>query len=159
VKQLLLSIVVMGLCALPASAAGVPVVGDQLIQHLEYLGYTCTVENKAQKDKAYVVADHEEEYRFTFMKLAGGIVFRTLFTLNADKKKEWGEAKILQAINTANADSALLKVYLFEDGETVALEAWQSDVYEKRSFSSFLDLYRGETLKYVVQGDLGDVIN
>lgn len=158
-KQFLLGLVVVGLCALPASAAGVPVVGDKLMQHLEGLGYTCTIENKAQKEKAYVVADHEEEYRFTFMKLAGGVVFRTLFTLNADKKKEWGEAKILQAINEANAEAALLKVYLFEDGETVALEAWQSDSYEKPGFSNFLDLYRGEILEYVVQGDLGDVIN
>jgi hypothetical protein len=158
-KHLLLGALLLSTWTLPAFAAGVPGAGTQMMQHLEFLGYTCTLENQAQKDKAFVLADHTDEYRFTFRKLAGGIVFRVLFTLNAEKKQAWGETKVLQAINQANAEAALLKVYLFEDGETLALEAWQADTYEKQSFAAFIALYRSEIQTYVVESALGDVID
>lgn len=115
---------------------------DQIISHLEFLGYEVKV-NEPNKDGVVVVAAmHPQKSNFLFRPYLAGFLFQLWYSTNESTKER--RTDFLEYINNLNKCASTTRAYCNDDMDLV-IEAWLPEKYEKVSFGQFLESWDNDT--------------
>ena len=103
----------------------------QLSSHIEFFGYSVHYEQGVLK------AQHTTKPSFSVHTLAGGALFRALFTLGTGATDNRGE--LLDFLDRANGMTIVSRYHTLE--QTMAIDAWYPASYTKASFGTFFEQY------------------
>ena len=103
----------------------------QVSGHLEFFGYS------VQYEQGVLRAQHATKPAFSVHTVAGGALFRALFTLGKGATDNRGE--LLDFLDRANGIAILSRYHTVE--QTMAIDAWYPASYTKASFGTFFEQY------------------
>jgi hypothetical protein len=104
---------------------------NQVSGHLEFFGYS------VQYEQGVLKAQHTTKPSFSVHTLAGGALFRALFTLGKGAIDNRGE--VLDFLDRANGMTIVSRYHTFE--QAMAIDAWYPASYTKASFGTFFGQY------------------
>lgn len=119
-------------------AATLPVVAaepedaDNVIKHLEFLGYEVT-----RKDEQ-LNARHEKHSNVSLKRYAGGILLTAYYTGNAHSRAN--RLDFLELVNRFNTDAVAARYYVDKDGD-LTVEGYYPGPYRKDLFGLFMENY------------------
>jgi hypothetical protein len=103
----------------------------QVSGHLEFFGYS------VQHEQGVLTAQHATKPAFSVHTLAGGALFRALFTLGQGATDNRGE--LLEFLDRANGIAIVSRYHTLE--QAMAIDAWYPASYTKASFGIFFEQY------------------
>ena len=112
-----------------SSYAAPPENSDDVMKHLEFVGYDVTMDTKA------IIAKHPKRSNLRIAKLSGGMVILSYYGLTQYGLNNMGS--LLPIMNDLNKKSTAIK--FVTTGKEIRLEAWYPGGYNKKSFSHLLD--------------------
>jgi hypothetical protein len=118
-----------------APKAAQPDTTQQLVNHLEFAGYTVTREGST------VVAKHPTSWTLSVKEFQGGLLVSAYLAGSARTKED--RAGFLELINTLNTNARGCRYYADKDSD-LAIEAWYPGEYDKPHFSAFLDNWKAD---------------
>jgi hypothetical protein len=101
------------------------------LSHLEFLGYTCRIE------EGEILARHPTHANLMLKPLAGGFFVRSGYRRKDDKELP---REALAIANELNAQAAAARFLWAKEGALVA-EAWYPGSYDKQRFATFLEVW------------------
>ena len=104
---------------------------DAIGEQLESQDYT--VEEKGEE---IFEARHPERWNFVFTQDVGGVLLRS----SIGTQQTAADLELYDLINDVHSDSAVLRIYLDEDGD-LALEAWWPPIFEEEAFEMFVQAW------------------
>jgi hypothetical protein len=122
---------------------------QQVIQHLEFLGY------EVEADEKRALCRHQKKVNIRVRNFAGGVLFTGIFGCQDYAKSH--RADYLDIINTLNAQAAVVRVYADEDTDFI-IEAWHPDEYDRQRFGLFMELWDRDISK-IFEADLRKFLN
>jgi len=105
---------------------------EQIIMHLEFLGYEIT------RNGERTVAKHPSKFNIALLPLAGGILLTSIFGGNENAQRD--KFGYLEMINTLNAKAVIARFYADEDLD-LFMEAWYPNYYDRTEFGAFLETW------------------
>lgn len=103
----------------------------QVSAHIEFFGYS------VQYEQGVLKAEHTTKPSFSVHTLAGGVLFRALFTLGKGATDDRGE--LLDFLDRANGMTIVSRYHTLE--QTMAIDAWYPASYTKTTFGTFFEQY------------------
>jgi hypothetical protein len=103
----------------------------QVSAHIEFFGYS------VQYEQGVLKAQHPSKPSFSVHTLAGGVLFRALFTLGSGAADNRGELQ--EFLDRANGITIVSKYHTLD--QTMAIDAWYPASYTKASFGTFFEQY------------------
>ena len=110
---------------------------EQFLNHMEFLGYTITREEK------FARARHEKNSNLVAQPMKAGVLFSCFFSHGAAGIED--RDGYLKAINIANRRVLVARFYTDKD-EDLVIESWYPGLYEKAAFGSFIDIYNRDII-------------
>ena len=117
----------------PLSRASSSETFGEFITHLEFIGYTVSV-----NDDGIVNAKHPNDLSFSMKEFKGGVLCAGYFGGSDHAKGNQGA--FLQLVNELNLNAAAARFYIDSDGD-LAIEGYYPGAYEKKRFGVFIDVY------------------
>lgn len=108
------------------------IVTDQIVNHLEFLGY------KIERDEDSFFARHSNYFNIHYRETSSGLRFGAIFSVN-DAGKE-NRAAVLEAVNNYNQRTYVNHAYLDKDFDVI-FEANFPIIYDKEVFGVFMSRY------------------
>ena len=135
--QIVLMIMVsLGIGIIPfTSQASEQETQDPLIEHLEFLGYTCDLVEQG------IRAKHSSKIPIYITYHHGGIRVQTGFP-GKDPNTDSGSR--FEVLNALNKEGRVTRFYWSKDGHLFG-SAWMPGLYEKSRFATFLEAWEHDT--------------
>lgn len=142
----LLVVLSLLICLIPRQVQALPKASDELIKHLESLGYSC--KKDFSDSQGMVLASHERHLNFIFYEGGKGIVFNAIFNLKPEYKAN--PLPLLKKFNQLMEHEIWLpKLSMYENSDkalTLQMQAWIPDHYQALSFKDFIARWQQDTL-------------
>jgi len=125
---------------------------EQIGNHLQFLGYEVTSDDKATK------AIHSEKWNLFIKTFKGGILFTTFLNGNKFAKNKRNRQAYLEFINSMNQRASVTRFYADDDSDFLMEALWSGD-YNKVGFGEFMEqwdvdtrirLFQSEAKKFLV---------
>lgn len=116
---------------------------EQIGVHLEFLGY------QVSKDGEIMRARHQSQPNFLVRRLAGGILFVSIFGCNDNAKKD--RLGYLEMLNSLNDKASVARFYADKDSD-LFIEAWYPDYYDRAEFGVFMQAWDRDILTLLMAG-------
>ncbi len=127
----LVAAIVLMIFVAGAAYAELPQASNDIIKHLEFLGY------KIEKKDASFSAKKANAATITFRLYKKNIIMMAYFTLD---EAHGDRAGLLEEINTLNLNASLCRYYVDSDNDLVA-ECMIADSYDKVLFGATMDFW------------------
>jgi len=118
---------------------------DQVVNHLEFLGYQITREEK------FVRAKHEKNLNLVVQSFNTGVLFAAYIGSNDLGKRDL--LGFMDCLNTMNQKALIPRFYKDKDGDLV-IEAWYPHLYDKTQFGVFVEQLNAD-LRLVFSEEIG----
>ena len=105
---------------------------DQIVNHLQFLGYEISQENNITRAK------HPKKMSVVIRDYKGGILFAS-YNVSKDSAKS-DKAGFLKFLNLLNANATVARFYADKDFD-LCIEAWYPNFYEKENFGVFFEAW------------------
>ncbi|MEZ0367759.1 MAG: YbjN domain-containing protein [Candidatus Sericytochromatia bacterium] len=129
----------------PMSAQALPKSTDDMIKHLEVLGYTC--KKDASDEDGFVMVNHETYFNFGFYGGGQGISFVTNFDIKPEFKDN--PVPVLKKLNEVMEKTVWMpQLYMYmskNNTPVLRMQAWLPDSYERKSFADFMARWQQDT--------------
>lgn len=135
-RLVLFSSIVFCLLVAGATEADAQTTREKVIEHLEFLGYTC--ETVAQGIKT----THPTKFGFVLVELLDGFIVQSAF---AGTPLDKGDTSRFAAVNTLNAGAAIAR-FFWDDSGRLVLRAWFPGGYDKARFTPFMEAWEQDSL-------------
>ena len=126
-----------------AEVDGMQEVMEQVLAHLEFLGYQITREGDLAR------CNHGTNWNAVIKPYQTGLLFLTFFGGGAVSKSN--RAGFLEFVNHLNSEAAVSRFYVDSDGD-LAAESWIPAHYDRQQFGHYLTL-RERDIDRAAQGD------
>lgn len=103
---------------------------DQVVNHMEFLGYQITREEK------FVRAKHEKNLNLVMQSFNTGVLFTAFIGTNDLAKRDI--LGFMDCLNTMNQKAMIPRFYKDKDGDLV-IESWYPHLYDRTQFGIFVE--------------------
>ncbi len=118
---------------------------EQVVTHLEFLGYQITREEK------FVRAKHEKNLNLVVQSFNSGVLFTAFLSSNDLAKRDM--LGFLECANTMNQKALIPRFYKDKDGDLV-IEAWYPHIYDRGQFGLFMEQLNND-MRLVFNDEIG----
>ena len=136
-QTVLMTMILLGIVVIPLTPqASAQETKDPLIEHLEFLGYTCDLVEQG------IRAKHSSKIPLFITYYKGGIRVQTGFP-GKDPTADDVQSRF-EVLNTLNKETRVTRFYWSKDGHLFG-NAWMPGLYEKSRFATFLEAWEHDT--------------
>ncbi len=125
-------ILVLAMSSFVYSQGNLPQSSDDIVKHLEYMGYECSISNTK------ITAKHKTKLSFDLIEYDNGVLIKSWFPKKTKAIEEY--PLYLKMINSLNNSLTASRCYIDSDNDLI-IEAWYPGIYEKKAFTIFIDAW------------------
>ncbi|MDR3557279.1 MAG: hypothetical protein P4L55_21190 [Syntrophobacteraceae bacterium] len=111
---------------------------EQIVSHLEFLGYEVHVTYSEGDKVEFVSAKHPYRSNILFRPYLDGFLFQLFYATHESTKDRYDE--FLDYVNNLNKCASIARMYC-DDNRDLVIEAWLSPIYDKVAFGRFIDAW------------------